>query len=337
MITLEDDRLVFRVPKVHEEAVCSIGCQRTLRIPDDDRTYPLPPGLGRFPLRHLDDFAARAPKDWRRRGGVVMPMYQAEAMWLDFDVRALGDYPFAVKVGTGKIDAVTGEAWVDNLNRDPQDYLVLPEQPWLDGYCVEKGSIRQFVAMPLGAGYSAEEQLTGVARWGGLQLVVYPMKAERYRAKVESLRQVVQDMRADKDLLSVLAAPSMGLAAGGRMRQTIHEDPYHLDDWDQRHASRCFVTIVNSTAWFALSGETPPCRAPSAADYASAGLPWFDVYDGDAKALEGAATLAGLESVAKISGRKNDGLVVDEDELPPLRVHKLRSKRRERPVREPNW
>jgi hypothetical protein len=31
--------------------------------------------------------------------------------------------------------------------------VVLPEQPWLDGYCVEKGYIRQFVAMPLGEGY----------------------------------------------------------------------------------------------------------------------------------------------------------------------------------------
>ena len=57
MIMLEADRLMFRFPEVHEDAVCSIEFQRTLRIPDDDREYPLPPGLGRFPLRHLDDFA----------------------------------------------------------------------------------------------------------------------------------------------------------------------------------------------------------------------------------------------------------------------------------------
>ena len=30
--------------------------QRTLRIPDDDRTHHLPPGLGAFALRHVDDF-----------------------------------------------------------------------------------------------------------------------------------------------------------------------------------------------------------------------------------------------------------------------------------------
>lgn len=31
-------------------------------------------------------------------------------------------------------------------------YLVAPDQPWLDGFCVQKGLIRQFVAMPLGQG-----------------------------------------------------------------------------------------------------------------------------------------------------------------------------------------
>jgi hypothetical protein len=64
-------------------------------------------------------------------------------------------YPFAVKVATGKIKAVTGETWREGLSRNPQDHLVVPTQPWLDGYCVEKGIIRQFVAMPPGEGYTA--------------------------------------------------------------------------------------------------------------------------------------------------------------------------------------
>ena len=67
------------------------------------------------------------------------------------------------------MDAVTGSSWTQGLHQHPQDYLVIPEQPWLDGYCVEKGMIRQFVAMLLGADYSAEEQITGQADVGGLQ------------------------------------------------------------------------------------------------------------------------------------------------------------------------
>ena len=44
---------------------------RTLRIPDDGKTYPLPPGLGRFPVRRVDDYAARVPTAWREHGGVT--------------------------------------------------------------------------------------------------------------------------------------------------------------------------------------------------------------------------------------------------------------------------
>jgi hypothetical protein len=61
MITLEDDRLIFRFPEVHPEAECSIHFQRTLRIPDDERDYPLPPGLGAFPLRHWMTMPATFP------------------------------------------------------------------------------------------------------------------------------------------------------------------------------------------------------------------------------------------------------------------------------------
>ena len=225
MITLENDMLQFRFPEVHEKARCLIDFQRTLRIPDDDKVHPLPPGLGRFPLRHLDDYAARVPEAWRQRGGVVLPMHQAEAMWMNFG-SGFG-YPFAVKVATGKVCALTGDAWVNHLNRDPQDYVVVPEQPWLDGYCVEKGVIRQFVAMPLGEGYTVEEQLTGAATHGGLQIMAYPMKRERY----ESL--VSERPREHFDLV----ANSLGLAPGGRMKQEIYDDPYGLDAWDQRHAS----------------------------------------------------------------------------------------------------
>ena len=46
MIELKDDRLAFSFPDVHPHAKLDITFQRTLRIPDDDKTYPLPPGLG---------------------------------------------------------------------------------------------------------------------------------------------------------------------------------------------------------------------------------------------------------------------------------------------------
>ena len=63
MTELDNDQLVFRFPDVHPDAAGRISFQRTLRIPDDGRDYPLPPGLGCFPLRHVDDARQRARRD----------------------------------------------------------------------------------------------------------------------------------------------------------------------------------------------------------------------------------------------------------------------------------
>ncbi|ASV73260.1 putative integral membrane protein [Thermogutta terrifontis] len=329
MIELKGDELVFRFPEVHEKARLRISFQRTLRIPDDNNDYPLPPGLGRFPLRHVDDFADRVPRRWLEHGGVMFPMYQSEAMWIDFESDWIkghsAQYPFAVKVATGKINVVTGEPWTRALHNDPQDYMVIPEQPWLDGYCVEKGVIRQFVAMPLGAGYSAEEQITGEAEHGGIQIIAYPMKRKAFERYFPASRE---DDRCSFPTVAlqeeVLCGPAMGLAPGGRMRQMIYEDPYELDDWDQEHFSRCFVHIANSLVWRSITGEAPPTVPPTAKEYTDAGLPWFDYYDETLNAVEGSSTLQGLKSVLTLGKEKKDVPLPENCPVTPEIVIRLR-------------
>ncbi len=59
MIELANHNLVFQFPEIHPEAKLHINFQRTLRIPDDGKTYPLPPSLGSFAMCHVDDHAER--------------------------------------------------------------------------------------------------------------------------------------------------------------------------------------------------------------------------------------------------------------------------------------
>ena len=328
MIYLEDDQLEIHCPEVHDHARCSISFQRTLRIPDDGREYPLPPGLGDFPLRHLDDYAERLPEGRVRRGGVIMSMFQAEAMWLNFG--GFSPYPFALKIATGKICAITGENWINHLNTDPQDYLVLPDQPWLDGYCVEKGVIRQFVAMPLGEGYTVEEQLSGEAQHGGLQITAYPMKAEKFEEMMAGRNLPIHSY--NMAMQSPMEA-DMGLAPGGRMRQEIYEDDYGLDVWDQRHPVRCFVTIANSTQWMAITGERPPIAPPTARHYTEAGLPWYDYYDADHEAVSGSEILKSVKSVAQTGKEKGETALPENESINGTRVVSLRDTRK-REVRE---
>src|SRR5690606_27458079 len=120
--------------------------------------------------------------------------------------------------------------WRNELGQNPQDYVVVPDQPWLDGFCVRKGLIRQFVAMPLGQGYTAEEQISGAAVHGGLQIIAYPMRRERYEALIAEQRSRVRPLSELLDYSRVPEA-SMGLAPGGLMRQEIYEDKHGFDAW----------------------------------------------------------------------------------------------------------
>lgn len=336
MMELQGDALVFRFPEVHADAVLRVVFQRTLRIPDDGRSYPLPPGLGAFPLRHVDDFAARVPEPWIRHGGVMMPMYQSEALWLQFF--SPERYPFAVKVATGKINAVTGESWRDGLNRNPQDYMPVPEQPWLDGYCVEKGFIRQFVAMPLGAGYTAEEQVTGKAEHGGLQISAFPLRGEVWERILEERRRRMAEqtlvMRAAAPAPAAAAMGGMGLAPGGRMRQEIFTDRRPMEDWDTRASSRCFVHLANSLAWRHITGAAPPTAPRTAEEYTRHGLPWFEYYDERQTAVGGSGVLAALKSVLQIGKEKGEAPLPENVSADPVNIVHLRNGLRENEVRE---
>jgi hypothetical protein len=342
MIELKQDSLIFSFSDIHPKARLSVEFQRTLRIPDDGRDYPLPPGFGQFPMKHVDDFAEKVPSLWLEHGGVMLPMYQSEALWLNFNSAYLWDhetsYPFAIKVATGKINAVTGDDWIDGLERKPQDYMVSTEQPWLDGYCVEKGFIRQFVAMPLGSGYSAEEQITGAADYGGIQIVVYPMKREVFGKRFPKLERKYEDLDMLLDSEPVFSmcvgSADMGLAPGGRMRQEIYEDPFKLSDWDLNQKSRCFVHLANSLVWRAITSDQPPSVPFTAKEYNDHGLPWFDYYSDNSTALKGSGKLKELKSVAEMGKEKGDNPLPENKSVEPDNIVKLRKNLKKNQVRE---
>ncbi|MFE5032635.1 hypothetical protein [Streptomyces sp. NPDC056683] len=291
---------------------------RTLRLPETG-THPLPPGLGEFPVRRVSDYPDTVPQEWRARGGVMLPVYLREAMWLSFAGTA---EPAALQVGVGKVCAVSGEPWRDRLSRNPQNYLVLPRQPWLDGINSGKGTVRQFVAVPLGLGATVEGQVTGEEVWGGVQLQSFTLRdgplaewrrAERLRQ--ERLRQerlrgpgAAGGYGAALPMMSALPAPApgaapaagpagMGLGVGGSMRQEVYEDDRPPGDWAETPAGRVFVHLVTPPQWQRITGEAPPPSPVDRAAYTRAGLPWYDYYDQDAQDLAAADTLEAVKPV----------------------------------------
>jgi hypothetical protein len=284
---------------------------RTLRLPETG-THPLPPGLGEFPVRRVSDYPDTVPADWRARGGVMLPVYLREAMWLSFAGTA---EPAALQVGVGKVCAVSGEPWSDRLSRDPQNYLVLPRQPWLDGINSGKGTVRQFVAVPLGLGATVEGQVTGEEVWGGVQLQSFALKEgplgrwrrqERLRRERTPAPGSLGGYGAALPMMAAAPAPGaaprsrsagMGLGVGGSMRQEVYQDDRPPGDWADSPAGRVFVHLVTPPAWRRITAGAPPPSPVDRAAYTRAGLPWYDYYDQDAEDLAPTDALAAVKPV----------------------------------------
>ncbi|MFE8990995.1 hypothetical protein ACFYMI_24815 [Streptomyces collinus] len=309
---------------------------RTLRLPETG-THPLPPGLGEFPVRRVAEYGDRVPEAWRARGGVMLPVYLREAMWLSF---AGTSEPAALQVGVGKVCAVSGRPWSGRLARGPQNYVVLPRQPWLDGINSGTGTVRQFVAVPLGLGATVEGQVTGEEMWGGVQLQSFALndgELARWREEERERAERQRSMRPPSGYGAAMpmaappvsagfgapmpmaappapgsvpapaagaapasaprAAAAMGLGAGGSLRQEVYQDDRPLADWSQRPAGRVFVHLVTPPEWRRITGEAAPPSPVDRAAYTRAGLPWFDYYDEDAQDVAPTGTLQSVKPV----------------------------------------
>jgi hypothetical protein len=291
MLELTDNELVFRFPDVHADAVCRISFQRTLRVPDDNKAYDLPAGLGEFEVRSVSDYPETLSDSILKTGGALIPMYQSEALWINFE----SSYPFAVQIATGKKDAITGNDWTEKLSKTPQNYAVLPNQNWVDGFCIGEGLVRQFIAMPLGQGYSIEEQLGGTGDVGGIQLRVVPVNGDIH----DERQRAIEDAREYTILAQTNSRVQQTIAPGGLIKQQIVTDRSNkLADFVDLSAQRCFVHIVNSDVWGEITGEPLPSKPITKAEYAENDIPWFEYYDDSVSSLSGSMKLKGVQSVA---------------------------------------
>jgi hypothetical protein len=310
----------------NRQAEMAISFKRTLRVPDDGKTYPLPQDLDLFPIRQIERHANRVPQGWLRRGGVLIPIYPSEALSLKFQSR----YPFAVKIGVGMVNALSGQPFQTGLHREPQDYIVVPDQPWLDGYQTTTGVVRQFIATRLGQGYTVEEQICSSIQ-GGLQFEIYPMKPESFFAKqlqdeltrtaVDVVRVFLQSLFANRPGVLFQRAepetPREGLAIGGMMCQKIYEDVWAPEDWDLSRPSRVWVHLCNAARWKEITGEMPPQEPITPQEYERQGLQWFEYYRDDLPALQDKTPLANLKSAFSLAQEQNDPSIPHDGTITP--------------------
>ena len=164
----------------------NISFHRTIRMPDDDKLHQLPGSLGIFPIYNVNAYANRLPDNIVQQGGVFLPMWQREALWINFDTPYRQKY--ALRIFVGRINAVSGLSMDEKVDEPQgaemlQDYVVVPGQRWLDGICVAPGIVRQFVAMPCMLQETQNIVLTEPLRLTNLSFIKWvqdtPLKAKR--------------------------------------------------------------------------------------------------------------------------------------------------------------
>ena len=290
-----------------------IAFHRTLRIPDDGGHYPLPPGLGLFPITSPLQCAGSVPDEWRTPNTFLIPMYQREALWIGFE----NEWPpVAVTVAVGTVNAVSGKPAGKNLSADPQNYIVCPEQLWLDGINVGPATVRQFVAMPLGHGYTVEGAITGREEHGGIQISVFEPRSDVVLSRPTPPSG---PRRAHGP-----ASRKMGIGAGGRIAQRIYSDPHGVEVWDRTSETRMWIHLVNSLAYQQMTGDPPPATPIDAATYTAHGLPWFELYEEHKHDVAAPPDLSGAKTIAERDrelgvGDKDDPIAIDRRQVTPLK------------------
>ena len=242
------------------------------------------------------------------------------------------------------VNAVSGDPWSEAIvARREQDYLVCPPQPWLDGINAGDGIVRQFVAMPLGMGYTVEGQVTGDERFGGIQLVSFAPKPGVFRpdpaaSRARRARALRRSPRLQPDSAASTAArwASRPAVAWSSRSTRTRTGPRR---GTTRSTGRVYVHIVNSMLYEQITGRKAPDTPVTARTYAEHGYPWFDLYDEHLGDVDPSEALAGVKSVKEMDAEKGFKPQQDDDpvHVPDHVVQKAHVPTPKDAVRDGDW
>lgn len=304
----------------------SISFQRTCRVPRaKGMVNDLPASLGTFPVFKVSDYSSKVPGHWKPAGHFI-PMFPQEAMWMNF---GRSSAPVALMIGAGMINAITGKKLEPLMSKDPQNYLVVPPQPWLDGFKRdENGSVFQFVAAELGKGETVEEQLTGKAEFGGIQIGMHTPKIKLVNA-TRPRESVIGGYPesfgwGSKSPVRMMSLQShgprdIGLGVGGAIKQKIYPDPYLQgravnEVWNEVPIEKAYIYIVHSADFKSITGQEPPATPITHEFYQKKGYPWFGLPDGSWGDVEGGGQA--IEDLKPVPGG-SDGVNVPDAQPNP--------------------
>jgi hypothetical protein len=204
-----------------------ISFQRVPRVPDD-----APPARlrshGVLPVALVSEDIA------------FVPVGDEEGVWLGLEGR--NDLPCAVRVliqSATLEDAVTGRPPSNRLTDDPQNYVVVPLQHWLEGATVDGTCARQFVRIAWTPKQAAVQVFSFLAA---------PLR-EGFQPASGRTRENGPPCRLPEFV-----------------EQDLWPDPYGVGAWNESAVARMQVRVVSGEEYLHATGSTaPPALDPGSA------------------------------------------------------------------------
>ena len=102
-----------------------------------------------------------------------------DAFWLGFE--ADEDLYFGVTIDFNGRNALNGrQGWSDALESEPQNFLLIPDQPWFDSIAGSNGTFEQLLPQ-----VDPEVRPMSFASSGEIHLVIYPIEADALQTPLE--------------------------------------------------------------------------------------------------------------------------------------------------------
>lgn len=190
-----------------------------------------PSSFGALPLAEMDD-------------AVVVPVASEEAFWLGFEVPP-SHPPLCLRISVFNkitVDATTGEPWCDALQSVPQNYLVCPPQPAINGVRDKTGIFKCF----------AREVHNPECYYACRSLTIHAIKltmSAHWQIRTRSAA-----LEPQRNEMAVGPISHVNATRGGSV---IHADPIGLSAWDIGNATLTHVILASFDFFKGITGTLP--------------------------------------------------------------------------------
>ncbi|EUC42825.1 hypothetical protein COCMIDRAFT_39180 [Bipolaris oryzae ATCC 44560] len=284
-----------------------ISFRHTIRVPDNERISKLPPDLGAYPIKAVADYRNKMEPAIAAKGGVFFPIYQSEAIWIDFSCEPNSKY--MIKIYVGSVNAISGEPAIEDAGTKLrlqarmaevngkgseciplQDYIIVPGQMWLDGIADYRTMIGQSIRIHVESSDTIEMLMLWIQ-----DHLDYPSNQQRLIFRKTGLKNE-----------GYCPLTQMAIAAGRKIEQGIVPDRLR-DRWERKCTTVFNAQILNS--------------APMDAKiYKQLGLPFYKLYE-EPSGISGDFSL--FKSVAQINGETEEVITPDTVEINNMATQQL--------------